>query len=114
MHGNVGELVQDGWDSESYAESQEHAAIDPLNPYRDGSLLVVRGGWLWNDHVSCSSSTRANIHPSDRFSHVGFRVVLPVDAVKEVIKRKLESDPKLGQHDWPADAPARAIAPPAD
>jgi len=81
MHGNVGELVQDGWDSEFFTESQEQAAIDPMNPYRAGSLLVVRGGWLWNDHVSCTSSTRSNIHPLDRFSHVGFRVVLVVGAV---------------------------------
>ncbi|QDU21949.1 bifunctional serine/threonine-protein kinase/formylglycine-generating enzyme family protein [Urbifossiella limnaea] len=82
IHGNVWEWVQDGWDASYYGQFQDKPAINPNSPFSAGSLRVIRGGhWGYTASV-CRSSHRHAIDPTDRGYLVGFRVSLPVDAVK--------------------------------
>ncbi len=82
MHGNVCEWVQDGWDATYYQQFQEKPAINPNAPSSDGFSRVLRGG-LWNYPASnCSSSNRWSHFSSYADFLIGFRVALPVDAVK--------------------------------
>jgi formylglycine-generating enzyme required for sulfatase activity len=107
LHGNVWEWVQDGWDASDYGQFSEKTAINPNSPCSAGSKRVLRGG-DWGDIASgCRSSSRSAGIPSDRYFRIGFRVSLPVDAVKQTLSQSANT----GWHGWPADAPKPAIAP---
>jgi len=85
IHGNVWEWVQDGWDPTGYGQFQEKPAIDPNSPFSAGSRRVVRGGsWLYPASF-CRSSGRFAEFPAYSGHYFGFRVSLPVGAVKAVI-----------------------------
>jgi formylglycine-generating enzyme required for sulfatase activity len=93
IHGNVWEWVQDGWDATYYGQSPEKPAINPSSPFSAGSQRVVRGGgWRYPASRSRSSSRYANV-PTDRFSIIGFRVSLVVDAVKQQLALKTAVTP---------------------
>ncbi len=89
VHGNVWEWVQDSWDPAFYGKFEEDAAINPSSPFFAGSQRVLRGGnWLLNPSY-CRSSTRLANHPGGRNYFIGFRVVLPVDAVIAALKAQV-------------------------
>jgi formylglycine-generating enzyme required for sulfatase activity len=93
MHGNVWEWVQDGWDASSYSQFKEKFAINPSLSFV-GSRRVFRGGnWrLFASH--CRSSARFAHEPSlrDNFSF-GFRVSLPVNAVRQALESVASNSP---------------------
>ncbi|MCA9089219.1 MAG: SUMF1/EgtB/PvdO family nonheme iron enzyme [Planctomycetaceae bacterium] len=108
MHGNVWEWVQDSWDPTFYASFSGSSAIDPIHSPEAGLPQVIRGGNWNNSYDSCHVAHRTFHQPTDRHGNIGFRVVLPVDAVR----RRITQEPETGSwHGWPADAPAPAIAP---
>jgi len=127
IHGNVLELVQDGWDETQYSQFQDTPAINPNTSYQAKPYRVIRGGLFEHDASSCRSSGRNATGPSRLFNHVGFRVSLPVDAVRQALKVQEPALPSQAMsntgsgtlttaatktwHGWPADAPAPAIAP---
>ncbi len=83
VHGNVWEWVQDSWDLAFYGKFEENAANNPSSLFSAGSQRVIRGGH-WNSTPSdCRSSARSAHHPTYRYTHIGFRVVLVVDAVRK-------------------------------
>ncbi len=109
MHGNVWEWVQDGWDAGYYGQFQEQPAVDPLGQSSGGSRRVIRGG-CWGDPASACRAAGRRTRGATALEHfIGFRVALPVDAVRKAIKR--ESAATSRWHGWPADAPKPAIAP---
>ncbi|MCA8989875.1 MAG: SUMF1/EgtB/PvdO family nonheme iron enzyme, partial [Planctomycetaceae bacterium] len=70
------------WDPAFYGKFEEDAAINPFIPFSAGSQRVIRGGdWYYNTS-RCRSSSRGDDRPTTRRAHIGFRVVLVVDAVK--------------------------------
>jgi formylglycine-generating enzyme required for sulfatase activity len=86
MHGNVWEWVQDDWDPAFYRQFLKDAAIDPSIPFSADSPRVVRGGhWMLAPCFSRSSS-RTHDLPARRYDYTGFRVLLPVDAVRQAVK----------------------------
>ncbi|MCA9045400.1 MAG: SUMF1/EgtB/PvdO family nonheme iron enzyme, partial [Planctomycetaceae bacterium] len=89
VHGNVWEWVQDSWNSTFYSEFATKPAIDPMHPPADGLPQVIRGGNWNNNHDACHSSHRTFHQPTDRHGNIGFRVALPVDAVKESLQSNL-------------------------
>ncbi|MEZ5940777.1 MAG: SUMF1/EgtB/PvdO family nonheme iron enzyme [Planctomycetaceae bacterium] len=94
VHGNVWEWGQDSWDSAFYGKFEENAAINPSSPFSAGSRRVVRGGSWHSSPFACRSSYRYANFQTSRSPDFGFRVVLPVDAVKESLQRNLtESSP---------------------
>jgi serine/threonine protein kinase len=78
MHGNVWEWVHDGWDPKFYGQFQENVATDPFSPLSTGTMPMRRGGSIVQVPELVRSSIRLLYHTDDE---VGFRVVLPVDAV---------------------------------
>ena len=83
MHANVWEWVQDGWDPAFYGKLDENAAVDPFSPFSTDSKRVIRGGSWGNYANNCRSSYREAHDLRLGYNYIGFRVVLPVDAVKQ-------------------------------
>ena len=96
IHGNVFEWVQDVWDATSYGQFQEKPAINPGNLFSAGSQRVVRGGGWYATASLCRSSLRHADDPLARHDFIGFRVVLPIDAVKTA---NTSASGKLFMHD---------------
>ena len=123
VHGNVWEWVQDGWEPNYYRQFQEKHAIDPTSTTSTRSQRVIRGGDWLNPASFCRSSDRDVGAPTRRDAVIGFRVSLPVDAVRQVLKVTGPGVPKssvttesdiataTSWHDWPVDAPKPAIVP---
>ncbi|MGI8982403.1 MAG: SUMF1/EgtB/PvdO family nonheme iron enzyme [Pirellulaceae bacterium] len=113
IHGNVWEWVQDWWEPNYYRQFQEKPALNPSGPASTGSRRVIRGGDWFYPASRCSAAYRDAFDPPSRAPYVGFRVSLPVDAVKAAIAER-NTKPAIastGWQGWPKDAPAPAIAP---
>jgi formylglycine-generating enzyme required for sulfatase activity/serine/threonine protein kinase len=102
VHGNVWEWVQDAWDQRYYEQFAKNPAVNPSHPFSAGSQRVVRGGHSGCYVPYCRSSFRAGAKdPSFCTYDQGFRVALPVAAVKS----SLSKHPGNVNAGWPADAP---------
>ncbi len=110
IHGNVWDWVQDGWSPNYYREFAVKPAIDPAGPSNAGDQRMVRGGTWNNSATRGRSSSRDHNIPAFLYHYVGFRVSLPVDAVKEAITKR-SFKPVVTNHTSRADAPPAAIAP---
>ncbi|MBI5758088.1 MAG: SUMF1/EgtB/PvdO family nonheme iron enzyme [Planctomycetales bacterium] len=86
IHGNVFEWVQDLWEPTYSVQDSKTPAVNPTGSTSAGSLRVVRGGTLNGDAFGCRASNREASGQSRRSNDVGFRVSLPVDAVRESLK----------------------------
>ncbi|MBI1311544.1 SUMF1/EgtB/PvdO family nonheme iron enzyme [bacterium] len=92
--GNVWEWVEDGWDPAFYGKFTEHAARDPFSPFAAGSQRICRGGGWGHGPPCCRSSYRRPFaNPPTGLNNVGYRVVLPVDAVKKLLGNPAEKAP---------------------
>ncbi|MCC7423982.1 MAG: SUMF1/EgtB/PvdO family nonheme iron enzyme, partial [Planctomycetaceae bacterium] len=119
VYGNVWEWVQDGWSLSYYEQFRETPAVDPRGSMQAKSLRVVRGSsFIGSTNYSYRSATRYRFDPKHRGFDIGFRVALPVDAVRQALKVGGPASPKgsatapsAAGHIWPADAPKPAIAP---
>ncbi|MCX7422547.1 MAG: leucine-rich repeat protein [Planctomycetia bacterium] len=85
MHGNVWEWVQDWWEPTYYGQFQNKPAINSSGPTSAGSVRVFRGGDWQYDACFCRASHRHNSGPTYYGSIIGFRVSLPVDAVRQAL-----------------------------
>ncbi len=83
MHGNVWEWVHDGWDPKFYGQFQENVATDPFSPLSAGTMPMRRGGSFMQVPELVRSSSRLLYHT---VNEMGFRVVLPVDALRQAVK----------------------------
>ena len=112
MHGHVMEWCQDLWDADLYRRSGSDGAVDPAGP-DTGTRRTARGGGWGNFSCICRSATRYDIEPMHRSHILGFRVALPVEAVKAAVAEP--KAPTAGAttpwNGWKKDAPAPAIAP---
>ena len=86
MAGNVYEWVQDRGAVTWYAQCRDRQMIDPICPDSEKAeyeLRICRGGdWFWSDH-ECRSTARYASHSFHRGDvTIGFRVALPIDAVR--------------------------------
>ncbi len=75
MHGNAFEWCQDWYSADYY---QTSPVVDPPGP-ESGSSRVLRGGSWRNYATYCRSAYRYYDDPTDRYGHIGFRVVLSVE-----------------------------------
>ncbi len=90
-HGNVYEWVLDGWDVLFYDRFDSKPAIDPISPLTAAPRRIIRGGNWNNPGAQCRSAGRYFVPAAFRNSYVGFRVTLPVDAVKAALGQKTET-----------------------
>ncbi|MFO1041724.1 MAG: SUMF1/EgtB/PvdO family nonheme iron enzyme [Planctomycetaceae bacterium] len=94
VHGNVWEWIQDGHDVAWYLQFREKSATNPNSPFRADSPRVVRGGDWFHPLFACRSAYRHAADPKHRDDHLGFRVSLSIDAVKEQLAQKAAATPK--------------------
>ena len=81
--GNLCEWVQDWWEPNYYEQFQAAPAIDPVGPLSSSyHRRVLRGGAWVNRACFLRSSGRGANDPIVVNNLIGFRVVLPVAAVK--------------------------------
>ncbi len=73
MHGNVWQWCQD-WRGEDYYSKSP--AENPEGPAQ-GTARVLRGGSWRPNPGRCRSACRGRYDPADRYSDIGFRVVVP-------------------------------------
>lgn len=83
-YGNVWEWVDDRWEQAYYEQFAKTPAIDPRGP-ESGSLLRVIRGSAWFD-TAANSSNKAGAAPRTQREGWGFRVALPVDGARQVVK----------------------------
>jgi formylglycine-generating enzyme required for sulfatase activity len=103
MHGNVFEWVQDRRAPDYYAQFQEAPAVDPSGPPTSAApQRVTRGGSLWQHAAFSRSSHREWPLQMSKAAATGFRVALPVDAVKAAIEAgtKQTTSTTSAWHDW--------------
>jgi formylglycine-generating enzyme required for sulfatase activity len=87
IHGNAWEWVEDGWEPTYFVQIADKPAINPNGPASAGSLHVVRGGTWLHRASALRTSFRYSQKPTDRYSHIGFRVALPADGVRQALKK---------------------------
>ncbi|MCX7423806.1 MAG: formylglycine-generating enzyme family protein [Planctomycetia bacterium] len=114
IHGNVWEWVQDGWQPRYYGQFQETPALDPSSPFSAGSPRVFRGG-SW-DHAQSASgvSFRHAFEPTAPNLNIGFRVALPVEAVRQALKLTgpaMANRPKASVTDASKSSTAKPLTP---
>ncbi len=90
MHGNVWEWCQDWYDPDRYSRAGTGISIDPVGT-GTASLRVQRGGdWSFDAIISQSGFRHAHI-PTFAHPLTGFRVVLPIEAIRESIESPASS-----------------------
>ena len=107
IHGNVWEWVEDSWHPTYYKQFADKPAINPSSSFSVGSQRVIRGGDWSYIASTCRSSGRLARILTYRNHYLGFRVVLPVAAVRKARNKQANAD----RQGWLADAPKPAIAP---
>jgi len=95
MHGNVSEWVQDGWDAARYGRFRDQPAVNPVTAYSPKTPRVPRGGSFAVTPFNSRSALRVPLEDiQSRYSHIGFRVSLGIDAVRQAIASgNLAGDP---------------------
>ncbi len=114
MYGNVFEWAQDPWVSAGYATSPNRVDVDPSNADSFADSRVVRGGRYYDNPANLRSSFRWSSPPLGRNHYTGLRVVISVEAVKQMLRETTQlprPSPPDTRHSRPADAPPPAIAP---
>jgi serine/threonine protein kinase/formylglycine-generating enzyme required for sulfatase activity len=94
LHGNVWEWCQDVWSPTAYQPFAQQAAVDPAGPTISATQRVIRGGCWSGPPWDTRCAGRHGIPAAASNHHVGFRVVLTVDAVRASIDHKSSTTPK--------------------
>ncbi len=85
MQGNVWEWMQDGWDATYYGQFQTESANNPSGPSPAGLKRMIRGGSFDSSSNLSRASARYAGFKAAHVNSIGFRVALPVDAVKQAL-----------------------------
>ena len=86
VHGNVWEWMHGWWGITAYQQHQDRAAVDPTDHFAGRQLRVIRGG-AWSSSPYCPGWFRGTLPATTKEHAAGIRVVLPVDAVRQSLKR---------------------------
>lgn len=83
-HGNVWELVQDGWPTNHLGLTVNNYSGELKSPHNLESRRLVRGGsWLSDARLLCRSASRDTANSAFPSNMYGIRLALSVDGVRE-------------------------------
>ena len=82
VHGNLYEWVQDNWDPHHYDQFLHKTAIDPLGPTISSGRHVLRGSAYDTEPMRTRLAFRNSPSDSAATVTIGFRILLPVDAIR--------------------------------
>jgi len=95
MRGNVWEWCQDAWAAEYHSRFSDTIAVDPPGPafdeesfqsvYAQGQSRIIRGGCFMSPAGLCSASYKEAVMATNGNYHLGLRVSLSVEAVRQAI-----------------------------
>jgi formylglycine-generating enzyme required for sulfatase activity/serine/threonine protein kinase len=88
VHGNVWEWVEDAWDSDYYKQFSDKPAVNPQGTNAVTARRAYRGGSFAQNPGSLESAHRDAQGPTFTNPDLGFRIALPVRAVKELLNRE--------------------------
>ena len=77
MHGNVGEICQDGFDTLEYAQRATGVAVNPRGPVA-AQRRAIRGGHYASNAGSLGSPFRLDTGENARYANNGFRIAISV------------------------------------
>jgi formylglycine-generating enzyme required for sulfatase activity len=80
MYGNVGEWVQDGWQSGYFSKFMDRPAINPIGAASGDRLRMTKGGAGAYAAGLIRSSARYPFHEESTLTGLGFRVALIVES----------------------------------
>ncbi len=109
MHGNASEFVEDAWGPGYYEQFTVDPAIDPPGaPLGEGERInrILRGGFWQSGALACRSGSRFANDQLGVSEHVGFRVVLPIEAVKQSLSQSKAKPAEIASLP-PTPAPAK-------
>ena len=78
-------LARSRRDRGCHEECLDRDAVDPMGPTLPRPMHVFKGGNWRNSALGCRSAARGAMGRARSDSRVGFRVLLPVDAVRQMI-----------------------------
>ena len=115
-HGNVQEWVRDWWEPAYFTQFERAPARNPDGPSFAQTRNVIRGGFWGGPASQCRAAFRFAFEPKLRYPNIGFRVSIPVEAVRTTLSVTGPALPAnlpvaASWQGWPADAPKPAIAP---
>lgn len=84
-HGNLIEWCEDWWEESYFGSIRENPVINPTGPPAGTQRVFRHGHWAGLPSF-CGSSMRDKAGPTFRNICVGFRVALPIEAVREALK----------------------------
>ncbi len=107
VHGNVREWCEDRYIPDLYSRFRSATDIDPSDPGGLSNDHIARSGPFNTEPEFSGSANRCWHSTRERLFWIGFRVSLSVDGVRQLLNESAGTS----WHNWPADAPAPAIAP---
>ncbi len=111
-HGNVFEWCHDSWEATYYGELSDKITVNPFGPSQSGPERVIRGGGFGHPERNSRSSMRlSNAIKLVTAPDVGFRIALPIEAVRKSLAEVGENANKSVANIWPVDSPTPATAP---
>lgn len=95
VHGNASEWIQDEWDLNYFDQFNNEPALDPIGPKSTGLKRILHcGDWSCTPY-QCRASFRYVSSPTTQHAgHVGMRMALSVDAVRQTLKLSGPAAPK--------------------
>ncbi len=96
MHGNVFEWIHDQWSAEDFSRFLKVSTINPVFNGSDNRLYGTRGGSWRTSRPFCRSSLRVGFDFTMNVDNTGFRVALPIDAVRQALRAKPKESVELG------------------
>lgn len=111
LTGNVWEWVEDLWSPAAYVQFSSKFYIDPHVSSSTSSNRSIRGGGFTYYPSNCRSSHRFSNAQAGRYGNCGFRIVLTVDAVRQLMKSQTMNSENEATDESLIPAPAKRDVP---
>ncbi|MCX7422074.1 MAG: bifunctional serine/threonine-protein kinase/formylglycine-generating enzyme family protein, partial [Planctomycetia bacterium] len=112
--GNVWEWCSDPWSDTYFSEFADRIARDPTGPAGNTELRTLKGGYYGYAATLGRCSSRTPQEKVFSYESIGFRIALPVDAVRQALKLTgpaMPKRPKASVTDASTSSTAKPLTP---